>query len=123
MNIALHLFRPQAFDHLGITQRRQGAGIQDLRLTAGEQRGTVYPGQQTHPAGNRTHFIQGTAVRTDLVYRNGAADDFLNQFLGNIRYIRAVFRIFFQEYFGDLFLDFIYIFFPFQFIGIHQSGF
>ena len=123
MDVALHLFRSQAFDDLCFTQRGQGAGVHDLGLTAGEERRAVYPGQQAYPAGNRTYFIQRPSVRTDLVHRDGAAYDFLNQLLGNIGNVGAVFRIFFDKRFRNFFLHAVHVFFALQFVGVHEGRF
>ena len=123
MDVTLHLFRSQAFDDLCFTQRGQGAGVHDLGLAAGEEGGTVYPGQQAHAAGNRTHFIQRPSIRTDLIHRDGAAHDFLNQLLGNIGNVGAVFRIFFDKRFRNFFLHAVHVFFALQLVGVHEGRF
>ena len=83
----------------------------------------MYTGQQANPAGYLAHFVQSASVGTDLIYRNSVADDLLHQLLGNVSNVFPVVRVFFQERFRDFFLYSVYVFFPFQFVGVHQRGF
>ena len=61
-----------------------------------------------------------TAVRTNLIYRDSAANDFLNQLLGDISNVLGIIRIFLQEYFSDFSFNLSNVFFALQLISIHQ---
>ena len=119
MDVALQFFRSQAFDDLCVAKGSQSAGVHDLGLAAGEQAGAVYTGQQANPAGYLAHFVQSASVGTDLIYRNSVANDLLHQLLGNVSNVFPIVRVFFQERFCNFFLYPVYVFFPFQFVGVH----
>ena len=64
-----------------------------------------------------------TAVRTNLIYRDSAANDFLNQLLGDVSNVFSIIRIFLQEYFSDFSFNLSNVFFTLQLVSIHQSIF
>ena len=105
MNVVLAGLNPQAVQHLFITQGTQSGDGQNLGLATGKQAGTVSPRQQAHLAADRSYFLHLTAVRTDFLLGNHAADDFLDNLVQHIRNFLDCIRINLQEMLQCLCLD------------------
>ena len=65
-------------DDLSVWKRSEGDDVHGLSETASEERGTVYAWQDGNLRTERTDLIKFAAVRTDIIFNDGAADFMMN---------------------------------------------
>ena len=123
MNISFFSHSGKIINNLCFRHGRQSSYCQRLCLSAGKQCGSVYAGKQSYFAGNRTDFVQSTAIRTDFVHRNHVTDNFLCQMVKAICYRSCMIGIYFLEVIFCFFFHFRHNGFTGKFIGIKNRFF